>query len=202
MEESKIQKFLNEKVNHLKKEVKKQSNRVKKNPALHILETEKQEENRQNLFIGIDNGRILKFLNKKTEEQFVGFDNDVNQKKKQMVKFEEEQELFIGKYELWLKSHFEKDKRKINMLYINTAEFSVCKNVLELCKPYLCKDSYIFFTKLINVENYDLLNLNALCEFCLLNNFDFEWMPFNATEVLEYDFKDRGFDQIGGVKLL
>lgn len=202
MNESEIQRFLNKKVDLLRKEVRRQITRVKKNPALHILENCELLNNSQNIFIGIDNGRILKFLNKIAEEPFVGFDNDIKQKNKQMVKFDEEQELFIGKYALWLKEHFDKDKRQIGMLYINTSEYSVCKNVLELCMPYLKKGSYIFFTKLVNIEHYDDLNLNALCEWCLQNRIDFKWMPMNATEVLEYDFKDRGFDQIGGVLLL
>ena len=202
MDEDKIQKFLNDKVNILKKEVKKQTTRVKKNPALYTLETQILPDNSQNIFIGIDNGRILKFLNKIAKEPFVGFDNDIRQPRKQMVKFDQEQELFIGKYAIWLENHFKKDNRQIGLLYINTIDYSICKNVLDLCSPYLKKGSYIFFTKLVNLEKYDLLNLNALCEWCLINNRDFKWMPMNATEILEYDFKDRGFDQIGGVLLL
>lgn len=203
MDEDKIQKFLNNKISILRREVKKQTSpsRVKKNPALHTLEKCELLDDSQNIFIGVNNGRILKFLNKVAKEPFVGFDNDLKQKKKQMVKFDEEQELFIGNYAHWLSSQFEKDKRKIGMLYFNTHDYSVCKNVLDLCCPYLGNGSYIFFTKLVNVEKYDELNLNALCEWCLMKNVDFEWMPINATEVLEYDFKDRGFDQIAGVRL-
>lgn len=202
MEENEIRRFLNKKVDLLKKEVKLQNNRIKKNPALYTLENCEILENSQNIFIGIDNGRILKFLNKVAKEPFVGFDNDLRQKKKQIVKFDEEQELFIGNYQLWLNKHFENNKKVIGVLYINTLDYIICKNVLDLCSNYLKKGSYIFFTKLVNMERYDELNLNGLCEWCLLRGFDFRWMPMNATEIMEYDFKDRGFDQIGGVILL